>query len=214
MYPWDKIFSKKQEVRKIEEFIKSFYKKYKIKNQKVLDLGCGTGRYTIFLAQKGLEVIALDISRIPLSILAKRIKNKPYRKRIKLVKTSASRIPYPNKSFDIVISIAVLHHGKAKQIKGWFKEVKRVLKRDGYFLLSVLSKNDLRYNSGKEIEKNTKVNIKNTFDPEIPHHFFSEKEILSFLKDYEILNIKETSRVTAKKYGKFIHFDIIARKIK
>jgi len=213
MYPWDKIFLKKQETRKVENFIKDFFNKYRIKNSKVLDLGCGTGRHSIFFAQKGLEVVALDLSEIPIRILADRIKGKSYGKKIKLVTTSAGKIPCSNDYFDIVASIAVLHHGTIKQIKSWFKEVKRVLKKGGYLLISVLSKNDFRYNSGREIEKGTKINIKNTFDPESLHHFFSQKEITNILRGYKIISIRETARATARGWDKFIHLDIIARKI-
>lgn len=65
--------------------------------------------------------------------------------------------------------------------------------------------------TGEEIEPNTKINISDTFDPEIPHHFFSKKEIKSFLKDFLILEMNERERLSAKNYKKFKHWDIVAR---
>jgi ubiquinone/menaquinone biosynthesis C-methylase UbiE len=207
---WDAIFQKRKEITEVDDFIKDFYKKYKfeLKNSKILDLGCGTGRHTLFFAEKGLEVFAQDKSKLALNILKEQIKKKY---KIKIIESKIDEIPFPNQFFNVVVSTIVLHHGTIKQIKNWFKEILRVLKPDGFLVISVLSKNDVRYNTGEQIEKDTKINISDTFDPEIPHHFFTKEEILNFLKDFSILKTKETEKLSAKNYGKFKHWNIIAR---
>lgn len=75
---WDVVFKKGREITKVEDFVKSFYEKYKfeLRNSKILDLGCRTGRHTIFFAKKGLEVYTLDKSKLAINILKKRIKKK------------------------------------------------------------------------------------------------------------------------------------------
>lgn len=207
---WDIIFRERKEVNEPENFVIDFYKKYKtgLKNSKILDLGCGTGRHTIFFADKGFKVYALDKSKMALNLLEEKIK-KGYK--IKLVNTEMAEIPFPNRFFNVVIVIWVLHHSKIKQIKNYLREIRRVLKSNGFLVLSVLSKNDWRYDAGKEIEPNTRINISDTFDPEIPHHFFSKEEIVQFLNDFSILEMKETEKLSAKSYGKFRHWNIIAR---
>lgn len=179
---WDIIFRERKEIKEPENLVIDFYKKYKteLKNSEILDLGCGTGRHTIFFADKGFKAYALDKSKLALYILEEKIKK---RYRIKLVNAELEEIPFPNQFFNVVISIWVLHHGEVKQIKNYLKEIRRVLKQNGFLVLSVLSKNDWRYKTGKEIEPNTRINILDTFDPEIPHHFFSKEEIDEFLKD-------------------------------
>ena len=207
---WDIIFQKRKEINEPDNFVKKFYERYKseLKNSKILDLGCGTGRHTIFFAQKGLNVYAQDKSKLALNILKEKIKKKY---KIEIIESTIDEIPFSNQFFDVVISTIVLHHGKIKQIKNWLKEIVRVLKPNGFLVVSILSKNDKRYTTGKEIEPNTKIGISNTFDPEIPHHFFTKTEIINSLKDFSILEIKETERFSARNYGKFKHWDIIAR---
>ncbi len=45
-----------------------------IKNKKILDLGCGTGRYSITLAKKGAIVTAIDFSEEMLAVAKKNAK--------------------------------------------------------------------------------------------------------------------------------------------
>lgn len=207
---WDTIFQERKEITEPDSFIKDFYKKYKseLKNSKILDLGCGTGRHTIFFAEKGLKIYAQDKSELALNLLKEQIKKEH---KIKTIKDEINKIPFPNQFLDVVISTATLHHGKKKQIKNWFREIMRVLKPNGFLIISILSRNDRGYDTGEEIESGTKIDISDIFDTEIPHHFFTKKEIINLLKDFSILEINETESSFAKNYKKFKHWDIIAR---
>lgn len=141
---WDIIFQQRKEISEPENFVKDFYKKYKfeLKNSEILDLGCGAGRHTLFFAEKGLKVYALDESKLALNILNEKIKKKH---KIKIIESDINEIPFSNQFFDVVISTVVLHHGELEQIKSWFREIVRVLKFSGFLIISVLSKNDPRY---------------------------------------------------------------------
>ncbi len=73
---------------------------------KVLDLGCGTGRWSIYLASKFNEVYSLDPSDAIFSAaeLTSEFKN------IYLIKASSENIPFDDNTFDFAISLGVLHH--------------------------------------------------------------------------------------------------------
>src|SRR2546425_335524 len=63
----------------------------------VLELGCGTGRIAIALAQSGIQVTALDTSDAMLEICAKRAQSKGVDKKISLVQTdmrNLEHLPY------------------------------------------------------------------------------------------------------------------------
>jgi 2-polyprenyl-3-methyl-5-hydroxy-6-metoxy-1,4-benzoquinol methylase len=65
---WDLVFKQKDEPKRANKFIVFFYNNY-LKNSKdikILDIGSGTGRHSIYLAKKGLEVFALDSSELAL----------------------------------------------------------------------------------------------------------------------------------------------------
>lgn len=72
----------------------------------VLDAGCGTGRWSKVLCKKVKYIEAIDPSNAVLAAqhLLKEEKN------IRVTKASIDTIPFANNSFDLVMSIGVLHH--------------------------------------------------------------------------------------------------------
>ncbi len=211
---WDAIFREGKETGRVEPFIEHFYEKYKTElgNSRLLDLGSGTGRHSIYFAKKGLEVYAMDKSKTALDILRERVSKEVSKEfSIKLVESTLDEILFPDEFFGSIVSTLVLHHGTSEQIKKWLKEIKRALKPEGLLAMSVLSRNDKRHNTGIEIEPNTRLYIADTFDSEAPHHFFAEEEIIQALADFSILELNETERYSAAGYGKFRHWDAIGR---
>jgi FkbM family methyltransferase len=101
---------------------------------KVLDLGCGSGAYTIFAARavgKKGSVYALDIEPKMLKQLEKKLaspENKDI-KNVEIINKSACELPFNNSSLDLVYMVTVLQEIPDKQKA--LKEVKRVLKSDG-----------------------------------------------------------------------------------
>ena len=77
------------------------------KGARLLDLGCGTGRFSLPLASRlGLDVTGLDSSA---DMLAK-AKQKDSNSVVIWVLADASALPYPDSSFDIVFMSHLLHH--------------------------------------------------------------------------------------------------------
>lgn len=72
----------------------------------VLDVGCGTGRWSIYLSSKFSNVYAMDPSKA-IYAAANLTKDIPG---IHLIKASAENIPFEDETFDLVISLGVLHH--------------------------------------------------------------------------------------------------------
>lgn len=83
---------------------------------RVLDVGCDDGSLAVKLMDKNpeLEVIGIDIQENRNAQIPRKIYN-------------GKRIPYPNNSFDTVITVDVLHH--TKHIPLLLKEMKRVAKK-------------------------------------------------------------------------------------
>lgn len=73
---------------------------------KVLDVGCGTGRWSIYLSSKFSNVYAMDPSKA-IYAAANLTKDIPG---VHLIKASAENIPFEDETFDLVISLGVLHH--------------------------------------------------------------------------------------------------------
>ncbi|WP_169055010.1 class I SAM-dependent methyltransferase [Azospirillum sp. TSA2s] len=75
--------------------------------RRVLDVGCGTGRVGLWLAQHAPDVEVFGLEPVP-EMIAEAIRkgHRPDR----LVEGSALDIPYPDNSFDLVCEFGVLHH--------------------------------------------------------------------------------------------------------
>lgn len=95
------------------------------KYNSVLDVGCGTGALINTLYDKGLSVIGVDTSEGMLKQAQKRRRDKD----IKLIKIiPGEKLPFPDNSFDIVISSYVAHGIKSEERIKFYKEMKRVAK--------------------------------------------------------------------------------------
>jgi ubiquinone/menaquinone biosynthesis C-methylase UbiE len=103
----------------------------------VLDIGTGTGRFSIPLAKESKFIYALDVSVGLLKILTKKIKQKNIRN-IKVLNATYSKIPLPDESVDLIISTwSFPAHSKSWEED--FEEITRVLKKDGKIILAETS---------------------------------------------------------------------------
>lgn len=104
----------------------------------IYDIGCGNGRNSLLLKDKGInhtsQFICVDNSRSLLDIC----KNKG----LQTIESSITNLHMniQESSADNILCIAVLHHiiSRARQLKS-LKELARILKPDGRLLLSVWS---------------------------------------------------------------------------
>lgn len=101
----------------------------KIKNKKLLELGCGAGEASIYFAKKGALVTATDLSKGMLNVVNKlSLKHKV---KVETVQCKSDKLPFEDSSFDIIYAANLLHHVDHEPT---LKEVNRVLKKGGLFI--------------------------------------------------------------------------------
>lgn len=93
------------------------------KDSVILDFGCGERPYCPLLKDKAKQYVGLDIDVSPET-------NNSINFSIK----EGERLPFKNDYFDVVISTQVLEH--IKDLNFYVAELKRVLKKDGYMLIT------------------------------------------------------------------------------
>ena len=121
--------------------------------KKILELGCGQGRDTILFASNGIEVNAIDSSKVAIDALSKTIieKNFPI---TPMIHNLSEDIPFNDSYFDAVYSHMFFNmRFTDDQLKYLFVEVNRVLKNGGLNLFSVRSDNDAMYKKGYRSRK-------------------------------------------------------------
>jgi ubiquinone/menaquinone biosynthesis C-methylase UbiE len=96
---------------------------------KVLDLGCGTGTLTVMLKEgyPNASITGLDGDPQVLEIAREKSGNL----NILWDQAMAYALPYPDKSFDRVVTSLVIHHLVSEDKRSAFQEVFRVLKPNG-----------------------------------------------------------------------------------
>lgn len=117
MKQWNKIFKKKGKVfTKVQEDIPKIVALFKKQNVKrILDLGCGSGRHTIYFTKRGFDVFGIDIAKEGINITKSWLEKENSQANLK-VGSVYNRLPYPNDFFDAIISTSVIHHEKIQNI--------------------------------------------------------------------------------------------------
>ncbi len=152
-----------------------------------LDLGCGVGRHACFLAGAGLEVQAMDASASGLDFARQQARDLglPVAFRDGLM----TELPYPDASFDYVLSFNVIYHGDGGVVSQAIAEIHRVLKPGGLFQGTLLSKRHANYGRGKEIARNTFVIDGAGGDKNHPHYYCNAAELVTLFEDFEPLSL-------------------------
>jgi ubiquinone/menaquinone biosynthesis C-methylase UbiE len=105
---------------------------------RVLDLGCGIGNILIALAERIDFIrppVGVDVSPDLVRIGEREIAQAGLQDRIQLQVAPATRLPFEEGSFDVVVTSHVLKHLDDEALQAGFHEVARVLRPGGRFLL-------------------------------------------------------------------------------
>ena len=107
-----------------------FIEKYLTPNAKILEIGAGTGRYSIALAEKGYEVTAVELVPHNIDIMRKKVKAKH---RIEIIEGNACDLSFiESNSYDIVLLLGPMYHLHNDEDKHKaMSEAIRVAKKDG-----------------------------------------------------------------------------------
>ena len=140
------------------EFITNmkYIHKYLKEGDKILDIGAGTGKYSLSLDKEGYEVTAVELVKRNIQIINKK---NPHLKNILGNALDLSMIK--DNTYDIVLLFGPMYHLKKRsdQIKA-LAEAKRVTKKEGIILVSYCM-NDYAVITHGFIEGNIQENIQN-----------------------------------------------------
>ena len=181
---WNKIYKDLQNKKPSYDLWLDKYEEIlqKSSDEAIVDLGSGGD--TLYLNERGYKVIACDYSEEALSIINKHI---PEAKTLNVDLTKT--LPFEDDSIKIIIADLSLHYFSEDTTKDILREIKRILKNDGYLIGRVNSLHDVNYGAmqGTEIEKHyylTKDGYK---------RFFDENDINFFFRNYKIEHCIESS---------------------
>lgn len=174
---------------------KFLFDKYLLSGEKVLDLGCGNGRYFEYLKGKNVDYSGVDVSEGLIKIAESRYPEASFQT------ADALNLPFPDDFFDKIVSIAVFHHIPSEELRIQFlKEARRVLRPGGIIILTVWN-----FREAKEFFLYLKFVILKLFGSKLDfgdflepwgkkalryYHYFSKKEMIG-LAEKANLKVKE-----------------------
>ncbi len=152
----------------LAEFIESS----DLKDGKALDLACGGGRHTIYLAQKGWYVDGVDISSVALEKLSEKIDPS----RVALIEADLDLFESEDSEYELIVMSNFLDRGLIDRAKRW-------LKRGGYFFVETYMAD----------EANQKRNSN-------PDYLLKEGELKRLLGDFQMIEYREFWNESYEKY--------------
>jgi len=167
------------------KLIKYYFLRNKYSNKKIIDIGCGVGAISFYLAQKGFNVQGVDISSRAIRICKSTSKILKLQNKAKFTRVDFSKVNFSQK-VDFIICSEVLEHIESD--KKTLMEIKKMLKNKGLLILSVPSSNAPLF----------KLGYAKKFDKKVGHlRRYSTKELKKLLKKtgFKIIEIKKAEGI-------------------
>lgn len=121
-------------IKYIEEYLKP--------ETKILEIGAGTGRYSLYYANKGYDVTAIEYVRHNVDILKSKIKDN-----MNIVAEQGDAVDlsrFENNTFDVTLVLGPLYHlYEDKDINKAIEEAIRVTKKDGIIAIAYLTSDSI-----------------------------------------------------------------------
>ena len=176
------------------------------KKGRLLDAGCGSGKYSLPLKMRGFDVVGMDVSLAALRMLSESSKSRDVD--IEILAGNIFQLPFTDGSFDIVWCYGVLQHLLSKERESAISEFQRILRKEGLLFIEVFGKDDMRY-GGIEVESDT-FSRKNG----IVYHYFDKDEIEGTLNDFScrIIETRKKKCFKGKLYTRHM-ISVVAKKL-
>jgi ubiquinone/menaquinone biosynthesis C-methylase UbiE/uncharacterized protein YbaR (Trm112 family) len=177
------------------------------KHEKLLDIGCGWGRWTISSAKKGYESVGIDIS-INSLIIAKKISEKLKLKNCNFICCDVLDLPLKENTFDKIFSFSFLQHFSQKNLEIILDNIANKMKNSSIFKTQMVNKYAFRsiYNILKK--KYFKKEITKNFDV----RYFSIRKLNKIFNQYFI--IKKIENYSFFTQAQTTDYDIMSMKSK
>ena len=160
-----------------------------VKNKTVLDAACGEGYGSHILSDNATSVVGLDID----DSSVKHAQERYQKSNLSYVQGSCIKLPFKNDSFDCIVSFETIEHLAEQQ--QMLNEFNRVLKKDGFIIISTPDKKHYTDATGFTNEYHVKELYKDEFKQLLDIHWQQQSwysQALSFNSIMQQLNISNT----------------------
>lgn len=167
---------------KYDDWLSKYDNIIDLSKKEVIDLGCGTGNNSLYLLEKGKQVVACDYSDEAIRIINEHLPN------VRTLKFDMTEgFPFESNYTDLIVADLCLHYFSNEDTIKIINELKRVLINDGHLIFRVNSVNDVNHGAMQGIRLEDHY-----FEVEgMRKRFFDRDDFNIFFKDWNIVDINE-----------------------
>lgn len=196
MTTWDRIYKNYQKGGEAwatlkEELLPRFVQfvennKFNIKN--ALDIGCGTGKYLVYLKELGFDIMGIDSSETAVGMIKEVLQDNTKLECINMFDYEIAK----NKH-DLIFSISTIHHGLKEDVVKLIKNIYDKLVDGGHIFITLpdieSNKKWNTFKSDKEIAPGTYVPISGP-EKGLAHSFFAKEEIEEIFSNFKDVKLE------------------------
>jgi SAM-dependent methyltransferase len=121
----------------VKDFVRFLRKNNSLDNLNILDLGCGNGKNSFYIAEQGLnnKIVGIEISETAIKYAGELAPLGDFMKQ-----SIGTSLNFPDHTFDIILDITSSNSLNESERDIYLKEITRLLKPGGYFFLRALCK--------------------------------------------------------------------------
>jgi 2-polyprenyl-3-methyl-5-hydroxy-6-metoxy-1,4-benzoquinol methylase len=195
-----------------DEFLPVALRWKALSKKTILDLGCGRGRLSIYLATLGFSVTAVDLSPEGIDQLKKEADRKGLSNRIETLVSDMNELPFADATFDCMLGFHSIYHTTYDNLKVLISKTAKMLLNAGRIFVTFNSKSNQSFkdSTAKKIDDYTIIKS-DGIESGIPHTYLDYHDILNLLSDYKILKIQHIQEYPAGRTS--FHYFVEAVKI-
>jgi SAM-dependent methyltransferase len=193
-------------------FINSKFPYEKRKDCKILDLGYGTGRHLIYLAEEGFQTYGIEYSSLGEKIAKKWLADKGFTANLKI--GSAIDNFFELVKFDAVVDIACIQHNTFADMEKIVANVYDSLKKGGYLFSLLKNREDSLFKTGtkfKGITYEFPAGIEKVTNPTIIS-FPTHNDLLRLFRNFSDVHIEKEAWTYDNMNKKVSHWIITCQK--
>ena len=173
-----------------------------VKPCKTIDLGCGTGNYSIYLASVGFDVTGIDISPTAIKIAKQNAKKKKVKCNF-LVADALYCMDDLKGTFHFAYDWELLHHIFPEQRKKYIKNIYELLNHKAYYLSVSFNENDTVFSGSGKYRKTRLGTLL---------YFSSQNELKELLEPYFKIKELETMEIKGTPKPHIINYAFMQRR--
>jgi len=211
-WQWEEVLLKdSQWERPSDEFYAVAWRWLQAGRKHVLDLGCGIGRHSLFLATMGFAVDAFDLSEVGVARLKTVAREKGVSIQARVGDMLA--LPYESGEFDAVLAFHVIYHSDRAGVERVIAEIDRVLRPGGELYVTFNSRNSpsLRCPDNVQIDENTFIKTTGQ-EAGIPHYYVDDREVRRLLAGFRLIRLTHLEEIAPESDDRSWHYFVLAEK--